>query len=113
MSSKRTHALKFKINHSEKYQEFFATGAFGGMNPNKCTVTFFDDKPMISMPDDGGPRLEIKEVNRVIQSSVILTPVQFKQIADWMMKNVQAYESRFGKIELRKVDEEKQIGFIS
>jgi hypothetical protein len=112
MTTKKTRP-NFKLNYNEDYREFFATGAFGGMNPNKCSITFFDDKPVLSIPDNGGIQLTMKEVNREVQASVNLTPVQFKQVAEWMIRNVQAYESRFGKIELRKEDENKPIGFIS
>ena len=104
---------KFKLNYSENYRELFATGAFGGMNPNKCSIVFFNDKPVISLPDDGSPRLNVNEINRELQASIILAPVQFKQVAEWMIKNIQAYESRFGKIELRKEDKDKGLEFIS
>jgi hypothetical protein len=113
MASK-TKVPRFSLNTAEYYREFFATGALGGMNPNKCTITFYDDKPVLTIPDGARNKVKIDEVNREIQASVYMTPVQFKQMAQWMMKTVQHYEKRFGKIELSKsVKESTQPNFIS
>lgn len=102
---------KFNLRKSDNYSEFFASGVLGGMNPNKCSMIFFVDKPEIEIKEKGA--IGINEINRVLLGEVTVTPVQFKQIAEWMLKNIQVYEAKFGKIELKKEDDSKQIGFIS
>jgi hypothetical protein len=103
---------KFRQIQDEDYFDVFASGVIGGMNPNKCTIGFFVDKPQIDIKENGS--VGISSINRVMIGEVTVTPVQFKNIAQWMIKNVQVYESKFGKIELRKEDDEdKPIGFIS
>ena len=110
MSKQKT--PQFSLTNSENYREFFITGAMGGMNPNKCTITFYNDKPVISFPDGSPNRINIDEINREIQASVYMTPVQFKSMAHWMGRTLQAYEKRFGKIEITKTDDSPQP-FIS
>jgi hypothetical protein len=102
---------KFKPSKDENHFDVFASGVLGGMNPNKCTISFFVDRPEIDIQENG--KIGISFINRVILGEVTLTPVQFKITAEWMVKNVQVYEKKFGKIELRKEDENKNIGFIS
>ena len=102
---------KFKQIKDENYFDTFASGVLGGMNPNKCTITFFVDKPEVDIKENGA--IGLSYIKRVLLGEDAVTPVQFKNIANWMIRNVQAYESKFGKIELRKAEDNKEIGFIS
>ena len=102
---------KFKQIKDDNYFDIFASGVLGGMNPNKCTITFFVDKPEVDIKENGAIGLSF--INRILLGEVTVTPVQFKNTANWMIRNVQAYEAKFGKIELRKEEDNKEVGFIS
>ncbi len=104
---------RFSLNYNEDYREFMAMGAMGGMNPNKCTIVFYDDKPMLSIDDGVADKIKISEINRELQASVYLTPIQFKLMAQWMGRMIQVYEKRFGEIKLVKIDDTTRPSFIS
>lgn len=104
---------KFILKHSTDYREFFSTGVMGGMNPNKCSILFFNDKPKVEMNEKEPGKMTITEVEREIVTEIVVTPMQFKQIAMWMTNNVAGYESRFGKIEIKPEDDKRPMNFIS
>lgn len=103
--------LKFKQSHSESFFKVFASGVLGGMNPNKCSILFFNDSPEIGITETGRPNIE--NINREFLGEVIITPVQFKQMAVWMNRNVETYEKKFGKIQLRPEDKTEPPNFIT
>ena len=103
--------LKFKQSQSESFFKVFASGVLGGMNPNKCNILFFNDNPEINTLETGRPKIEF--INRELLGEVTVTPVQFKQMAVWMNRNVDAYEKKFGKIQLRPEDKSQPPNFIT
>ena len=109
----RPKKLKFNLTNSDSYHEYFITGALGGMNPNKCSITIFHDKPVLTIPEGSTNKINVKEINREVQATINMTPTQFKQMAMWMSRTLQAYEKRFGKIEHIQNDDSPQPGFIS
>jgi hypothetical protein len=100
-----------EIIKNDEFREWFACGVFGGMNPNKCSLVFFNDKPQLRMVKAN--QFDVSEVKRELLTEIIVTPVQFKSIAQWMARNVKAYEKRFGEITLRKEKESPEMRFIS
>ena len=81
------------------------------MAPNGCNLVFFRDSPELIIREDGKPNIEY--VNRDLLGEVIVTPVQFKQLASWMNRNIQIYEKRFGEIKLRPEDKTDPPNFIT
>jgi len=103
--------LKFKQSKAENYFKVFASGVLGGMNPNKCNILFFNDSPEVNTSETGRPKIE--HINRELMGEVTITPVQFKQMAVWMNRNVDAYEKKFGKVQLRPEDKSQPPNFIT
>ncbi|MHA2394958.1 MAG: DUF3467 domain-containing protein [Promethearchaeota archaeon] len=110
MSSQRKQPT-IKITKNDEFRELFASGVFGGMNPNKCSMVFFNDKPQLNIVKAN--QFDVSEVKRELLTEIIVTPVQFKSIAKWMARNIKAYENRFGEITLRKEKESPEMRFIS
>jgi hypothetical protein len=88
---------QFEDSKSEQYRYVFATGVFGGVNPNDGQMIFYLDrfKPeTVNTPRLGAQKL--KNIRREMQVEVHMTPAQFKAVAEWMKNHVEQYENNFG-----------------
>lgn len=77
------------------FNKIYATGAFGGYSPNDFRVLLF--------VEEANPQDEIIDPNqlkvvRVVNNELILSPLTAKQLAKWLMKQVEEFEKEFGKI---------------
>jgi hypothetical protein len=90
----------FSLSKSPEYKIVFASGVFGGINPNDAQMIFYLDRfePEL-VPDQPGTQ-RLSKINREFQVEIHVTPSQFKSIAQWMTQHVQNYEKNFGEIPL-------------
>lgn len=109
VASKVMVAPQFEDTKSEQYRYVFASGVFGGVNPNVAQMIFYLDRPepeTVSTPHPGTGQL--KKIIRELQVEVCMTPTQFKSVADWMNTHVQEYEKTFGPIVTEPAKKEKK-----
>jgi hypothetical protein len=99
---------QFKISKSQDYKSIFATGVFGGLNPNDGQIIFFLDRLMPQMIREQPGRQRLEYINRELQVEIHLSPSQFKNIARWMNQHIQIYEQNFGEIPIRTKEIEKE-----
>jgi hypothetical protein len=73
----------------------YATGATGGYSETDFRVLLYCE--------EAAPRDEVLpagklEVERVVQSEIMLSPRAAKKIAKWLTQSVEEFEGKFGKI---------------
>jgi len=93
---------KFEDTKSPDYKYIYATGVFGGLDPNDGRMIFYLDRvepETVNEPVPGA--LKLKKIVRELQVEVHMTPTQFKSIAQWMMRHVENYEKIFGEIPMK------------
>ena len=99
---------KFEDAKSPNFAYVYATGVFGGLNPNDATMVFFLDRlepETLNQPIPGNQ--VVKKIIRESQVEVHMTPTAFKSLANWMNQHIQQYESIFGSIPLAPQEQKK------
>jgi hypothetical protein len=91
---------RFEITKSPNFKVIFASGVFGGLNPNDGQMIFYLDRFEPEMVSDQPGRVRLTKINREFQVELHMTPSQFKSISQWMARHVQTYEQKFGEIPL-------------
>jgi hypothetical protein len=94
-----------KVVHrrDKDFREIYATGALGGFDSQGAFHMIFY-VPGISPETLAEKQKEqVVEVKHMIK--IVLTPSTLKQVADWMAKNVEIYEKRFGKVKTAEMEE--------
>lgn len=102
-------SVDFEVEDAEDFDLKFATGAFGGLNPNDGRIIFYVDR-IETEGIEGQPGKErMSKVVRERQVEVHMTPHVWKSLAQWMMQHVKKYEDKMGEIQM-PTDEEAQLG---
>jgi len=99
MTSKVMVAPQFEDSKSEQYRYIFATGVFGGLDPNGGHIIFYLDRvepETINTPQPGA--IKLMKIIRELQVEVHMTSSEFKTVAEWMKRHVDEYEKIFGSI---------------
>lgn len=102
-------APTFEDTKSPEYRYVYATGVFGGVDPNGATMIFYLDRlepETVSTPQPGTEKL--KKIFRELQVEIHMSPTAFKSVAAWMNQHVQQYENIFGGIPIAPKKEEKR-----
>lgn len=94
-------APRFEDAKSPDFKYVFATGVFGGLDPNGGRIIFFLDRIEPETTNEPMPGTsKVKKVVRELQVEVHMSPTQFKSIANWMMEHIARFEEAFGSIPL-------------
>jgi hypothetical protein len=72
-----------EVTESRDYRVVYASGVFGGLDPNDGRMIFFLDrlKPKVKR---GKSTMELDRISRELQVEVHMSPNQFMSIAKWM-----------------------------
>lgn len=99
-----------KIVHcrDKDFMSVYATGALGGFDSQGAFHMIFYMPAVKPETLSGGKEKEVVEVTHLVK--VVVTPATLKQLADWLSKNVQAFEKQFGKLEMPQEGEAPIIG---
>lgn len=103
-------APTFEDTKSPDYRYVYATGVFGGIDPNGTTMIFYLDRlelETVSTPQPGAEKL--KKILRELQVEIYMSPTTFKSVAEWMNHHIQQYEKIFGEIPMAPKKEEKRF----
>lgn len=98
----------FEITKSPEYRAVYASGVFGGLDPNDARMIFWLDRLEPELVPRGSPgQTRVGRVNRELQVEIHVSPAQFKTIHQWMGRHIERHEKRFGEIQLgpEKTDE--------
>ena len=86
-------AINVEIIKSKDFRQVYAIGATGGHTPYDFRMSFYNDTPK-----SFGNGQELQEMERTIETEVILSPAAAKELANWLMSHVNEYEKMFGSI---------------
>jgi len=89
---------EFEDAKSPDYRYVYATGVFGGLDPNDGRMIFYLDRVEPETMKKPIGRQKVKKIIRELQVEVHVSPSQYKNIARWMMRNVRQFEDFFGPI---------------
>jgi len=99
---------RFEDTKHPEFRCFYTTGVFGTLNPNDPQIIFYLDHLEPETTNDPKPGAQkLKKVIREAQAEIHMTPTQFKSIALWMQRHIEAYEKVFGKIPMEPKDDKK------
>jgi hypothetical protein len=93
---------RFEDTKSPDYKYVYATGVFGGLDPNDGRLIFFLDRlepETVNEPPLPGSQ-KVKKIVRELQVEIHVSPGQFKSIWKWMGDHIKRYEEMFGEIPL-------------
>lgn len=95
--------VKFIFRKADDYKLYYSNGAYGGLTPHGDIVcNFFFEYP--SLPDvETADFVEGKvvpneteskelEIIRELQTGIIITPIEAKNLALWLLQKVKEYE---------------------
>jgi hypothetical protein len=89
----------FEITKHPEYKSWYVTGAFGGIAPNDARIILYQDRMEPEIVQGGTPgQLKISKINRELQMEIHLTPLEFKNLSQWMLRHVQRFEENFHEI---------------
>ncbi len=84
---------KIEITESGDFRAVYASGVFGGLDPNDGRMIFFLDRIKPKMKTGKKNVMQLEKVNRELQVEVHMSPNQFLSVAKWMHEHAQ----KFGK----------------
>lgn len=107
--SNQTHEVKFEAANAPDFKVSFVDGVVGGLSPACGRMVFFMELPemeMGRMVQGVGPEMIVRKVKRQFLVDARMSPETYKQIAQWMMRNVEEYEklSQSGQTENKPMD---------
>lgn len=97
---------RFELIKSPDFKSVYATGVFGGLNPDDGRLVFYIDHIEPKMKDEPPGAMETEKVVRELLVEVHVSPQQFKSIAKWMADHINRLEQAIGK--LPPTEEEKK-----
>jgi len=112
MSEKRRIAVPpdFEDVKSSDYKYVYATGVFGGLDPNDGRLIFYLDRLEPETVKDPPGSQKVKKIIRELQVEVHVSPGQFKSIARWMNEHIRRFEDVFGPIPVEPKKNEEKTG---
>jgi hypothetical protein len=84
---------KIEITESNDFRAVYASGVFGGLDPNDGRMIFFLDRIKPKMRSTKKNVMQLEKVNREMQVEVHMSPNQFVSVAKWMNEHAH----KFGK----------------
>ncbi len=95
---------------SNTYKTINVGGIIGGIRPGFFEVVVYSEEIEIEKA------LETLQCNprettarRTVECRLIMNPFAAKSIAEWLLTNVQEYESKFGEITMENFDEKSTL----
>jgi hypothetical protein len=92
---------KIALQKHETYRTIFQTGLFGGPRPGYFEWIIYTDE---MVADDAlgpiPPDPTKSYIKRTLQCSIMMTPIQAKNLVDLLGQQITQYEKTFGKIAL-------------
>jgi hypothetical protein len=85
---------QIEVTEGKGYGVVYASGVFGGIDPNDARMIFFLDRlrPYITPGGKGG--MELKKVERELQVEIHMSPHQFMAVAKWMSDHAENFGKR-------------------
>lgn len=97
---------KIEISERPDYKAIYASGVFGGLDPNGGRIVFFLDRIKPKMKNKPRGAMELENINRELQIEIQLSPPQFLSVAKWMGEHAQRFEKKVktGKVKAKATE---------
>ncbi len=82
-------APRIEVREASDFRAIYASGVFGGLDPNDGRMIFFLDRIKPRMKKGEKNIMELEKVNRELQVEIHMSPNQFLSVAKWMNDHVQ------------------------
>jgi hypothetical protein len=96
-SKKPGKSPKFEVSESPDYKVMYASGVFGGLDPQDGRIIFFLDRIKPKMKKSPRGAMELEKVNRELQVEIHMSPPQFMSVAKWMMDHAKRFGDKIKK----------------
>lgn len=98
MKEKKKDIPKFEVTEAPNFRGVYASGVFGGLDPNEGRMIFYVDRFKPKPREDAPGQMDLDKIVHELQVEVHVSPSQFKAIAEWMMSRIQDLERITGKL---------------
>ncbi len=88
---------KMVVTESSDYKVAYASGVFGGLDPNDGRIIFFLDRLKPKIKPGGKGAMDLDRVERELQVEVHMSPHQFLAVAKWMADHANRYGKKVKK----------------
>ncbi|MCD6495663.1 MAG: hypothetical protein J7K54_00145 [Candidatus Aenigmarchaeota archaeon] len=95
------------ITESPDYKAVYASGVFGGLDPNDSRLIFFLDRIKPKIKKGKKAVMELEKINRELQVEIRMSPNQFVSVAKWMNEHAE----KFGK-KMKKGSKDADASYI-
>jgi hypothetical protein len=111
-SEKPRKGPEIEVSESPDFRPVYASGVFGGLDPNDGRIIFFLDRIKPKMKKNPKGAMELEKVNRELQVEVHMTPPQFISVAKWMMEHAKRFGDKFKKGKSKEPTEPSGTSYI-
>jgi hypothetical protein len=85
--------MPVRQRYSSEFRRVYSTGALGGFDGYDFTLTFFRDNVKHPEKPDEAPSVE-----REFVAEVVLPAAALKEVAQWLLRNVDEIEQKHGPV---------------
>ena len=82
------------VTEGKGYSLVYASGVFGGLDPNDARMIFFLDRLKPSIRPGGKGAMGLDRVERELQVEIHMSPHQFLAVAKWMTEHAENFGKR-------------------
>lgn len=82
--------IKVEVTKSPDFRLVYANGVFGSLTALEGRITFYADRLIPEITEDGG--MKTSYVERELQVEVKMSPQQFLSISRWMRSHIERME---------------------
>ena len=95
MAVKAPKIPKIDVTESSDFKAVYASGVFGGLDPNDGRMIFFLDRIKPKVKKLTKAVMELDKVERELQVEVHMSPAQFISVAKWMSGHADKFQKAF------------------
>lgn len=85
-----------RIELNSEIKQIYMTGAFGGFTAHDFRMIIFNEKPIMEKDSD------MVDLVRNASHEIIMSLSATKELYDWLGKNIEDYENKFGEIKSKQ-----------
>ncbi len=86
---------KIVVTESSGFKAVYASGVFGGLDPNDGRMIFFLDRIKPKIKKASKAVMELDKVERELQVEVHMSPAQFVSVSKWMSGHAEKFQKAF------------------
>ncbi len=97
-SEDKSKSPDIELVEADDFSVNYITGVLGGLNPAGGRIEFYQDRVIPEVNKENKSKMQIKKIKRELKTEIHLSPMEFKNVTKWMIKQLKQYEDKHGKI---------------